>query len=339
MGKNNIYHISKITGFSPSTVSRALSGTGYCSEKTRAIIKKAADDMGFYPSTVARTMRSRRTNRILFCIPDICNPFYFDMIKGANDVFQKHGIYVMLCYTHRSLQEELNAIELLMGRFGDGMIFVSFNFNEENVSAIRRCGYPVVTTNPYESKEAPNNFDCVYVDHIRAMRLATDHLIQQGHKNIAMVVGPLTEQTGSERAQGYREAMTQAGLEVKKENIFVGDYTKASGEKASLGILDSKQRITGVVCANDLMAMGVMAACSSRGVKIPEDLALVSLDNTDYATSVHPQLTSVDMMQYAIGENAATLLLERMEEKRKYVKNIRLEPRLIVRTSSVGTKL
>ena len=335
MEKNNLYHISRITGFSPSTVSRALSNTGYCSEKTRTIIQKAADEIGFTPSSVARTMRSRQTNRILFCIPDICNPFYFNMIQGANDVFQQYGIYLILCYTHRLLSEELKAIELLKSRFGDGMIFVSFDFNQKNISAIQHCGYPVVTTNLYEIKESQNLFDCVYVDHTHAMRIATEHLIQQGHKNIAMLIGPLSEQTGRERARGYYEAMEEAGLEIKKDYVLIGDYTKQSGETAGKQLLSSSLPVTAVVCANDLMAMGFLTACSTLGVRIPQDLALVSLDNTDYATSVLPQLTSVDMMQYAIGENAANLLLERIKKKRNYAKKIRLEPQLIIRASSV----
>ena len=124
-------------------------------------------------------------------------------------------------------------------------------------------------------------------------------------------------------------------MEIKKDYVLIGDYTKQSGETAGKQLLSSSLPVTAVVCANDLMAMGFLTACSTLGVRIPQDLALVSLDNTDYATSVLPQLTSVDMMQYAIGENAANLLLERIKKKRNYAKKIRLEPQLIIRASSV----
>lgn len=334
MGKSSIYHIAEITGFSPATVSRAISGSGYCSDKTRAIIQKAAKEIDFQPSMSARALKSRRTNRILFCIPDICNPYYFNMIRGATDVFDKYGVYLMLCYTRHNLSEELKFINLLMGQYGDGMIFVSFDFNKENIGAIKKCGCPVVLTNLYENKHAGNFFDCVYVDHTRAIYLATEHLICLGHRKIALVVGSPTEQTSRERRKGFETAMQAYNIPYHDSNVFLGDYTKASGEAAGRQLTACPDRFTGVVCANDLMALGVMSACVEQGIGIPNELSIVSLDNTDFTTAVHPQLSSVDMMQYAIGQNAATMLMERINKDRDYSKTIRLEPSLVLHQST-----
>ncbi len=267
------------------------------------------------------------------------NPFYFDMIRGANDVFDKHGVYSMLCYTKHSLEEELKFIDLLMERYGDGMILVSFNFCNKNINAIKKSGYPVVLTNLYETHKEQNAFDCVYVDHTKAMYIATEHLIQQCHRNIALIIGSLEEQTGRERAKGYFQAMEKYGIPTGPENIFIGEYTKASGYKAAQQMFSSGRHYTALVTANDLMAIGALSACAENGVTIPRDLAIVSLDNTDFATTVNPNLTSIDMMQAAIGENAAILLMERIEQGRTYSKIVRLEPRLIVRESSIGTKI
>lgn len=340
MGNSNIYQISKITGFSPSTVSRALSNTGYCSDKTKKIIISAAEEVGFRPSSSARTLKSSRTNRILFCIPDICNPFYFDMIKGANNVFDQHGVYSMLCYTKHNLDEELKFIDLLMEHQGDGMIFVSFNFCDKNINAIQKSGRPTVLTNLYEAQnQEQNDFDCVYVDHIKAMYIAAEHLIQQGHHNIALIIGTLTEQTGKERAAGFFSAMEKYGIQAGPENLFLGDYTRESGYRAAQKILSDNRHFTAIITANDLMVVGVVTACTERGISIPLDLAIVSLDNTDFSTAINPHITSVDMMQTAIGETAASLLLERIELERTYPKTVRLEPQLIVRDSSLNTKL
>ncbi len=340
MGNSSIYEISKITGFSPSTVSRALSNTGYCSEKTKKAIISAAEEIGFRPSSSARTLKSNRTNRILFCIPDICNPFYFDMIKGANNVFDQHNVNSMLCYTKHSLEEELKFIDLLMEHQGDGMIFVSFNFCDKNINAIQKSGRPTVLTNLFEAPDhQPNGFDCVYVDHTKAMYLATEHLIQQGHHNIALIIGTLTEQTGKERTAGFFSAMKKYGIDAGPENLFIGDYTKESGYLAAQSILSGDRRFTAIITANDLMVVGAVTACTEQGISIPHDLAIVSLDNTDFATAINPHITSVDMMQTAIGENAACLLMERIELERTYPKTVRLEPRLIVRDSSIGTNL
>lgn len=340
MGNSNIYEISKITGFSPSTVSRALSNKGYCSEKAKKTIISAAEEIGFRPSSSARTLKSNRTNRILFCIPDICNPFYFDMIKGANYIFDRHGVVSMLCYTKHSLEEELKFIDLLMEHQGDGMIFVSFNFCEKNINAIRKSGRPSVLTNLYEAPDhQPNSFDCVYVDHTKAMYLAAEHLIHQGHRDIALVIGDPAEQTGKERTAGFFSAMKVHGIHAGPENLFIGDYTKESGYHAAQRVLSGGRHFTAIITANDLMMVGFVTACAERNVAIPHDLALVSLDNTDFATAMNPHITSVDMMQTAIGENAATLLMERIESERTYPKTVRLEPQLIVRDSSIGTKL
>lgn len=339
MPNSSIYEISRITGFSPSTVSRALSNTGYCSEKTKKTIISVAQEIGFRPSASARTLKSNRTNRILFCIPDICNPFYFDMIKGANHVFDQHGVNCMLCYTKRSLEEELKFIDLLMEHQGDGIICVSFNFCDKNVNAIQKSGRPAVLTNLYEAKNQQNSFDCVYVDHTKAMFLATEHLIQQGHRDIALVIGTLTEQTGKERAAGFFSAMENHGISAGTENLFIGDYTRESGYAAAQKILSGSRRFTATITANDLMVVGVVTACTEQKISIPRDMAIVSLDNTDFSTAIHPHITSVDMMQTAIGETAASLLMERIEKERTYPKTVRLEPQLIVRDSSIGTKL
>ena len=335
MGNSSIYEISKITGFSPSTVSRALSHTGYCSEKAKKIIISTAEEIGFRPSSSARTLKSNRTNRILFCIPDICNPFYFDMIRGANNVFDQHGVYSMLCYTKHSLKEELKFVDLLMEHQGDGMIFVSFNFCDENIRAIQKSGRPTVLTNLYETpNQQQNGFDCVYVDHTKAMYIAAEHLIQQGHRDIALIIGSLEEQTGKERAAGFFSAMEKYGIPAGPGNLFLGDYTKESGCQAAQKVLAGERRFTAIITANDLMMVGAVGACTEKGVSIPQDLSVVSLDNTDFATAIYPRITSVDMMQTAIGETAASLLMERIELGREYPKIVRLEPQLIVRDSS-----
>lgn len=331
--KTTIYDIAKATGFSASTVSRALNGTGYCNPQTKAKILEAAHALCYSPSNAGRALKSQRSNRILFCIPDIMNPFYFEMIQGATDVLNRHNFHCMLCYTQHSEAEELKYLDLLSEQYGDGMIMVSFNFSEAITEKINHAYFPVVTTNLVPKPHTDDRFDTVYIDHIRAMYLATQTLIDKGHRQIAIAVGDPGEQTGRERLRGYQDCLKDHGLPYENRNVFVGDYTIASGKNIADRILAGGKDFTGLVSANDLMALGIVSRLQAAGFTLPDDLSIVSLDNSDYADAVHPGLTSVDMKQYEIGKTSAELLLERILDKRQSRKVIRLEPGLVERQS------
>ena len=145
--KNGIKDIARITGYSTSTVARALSGSGYCDIEKKKKILAVAKELNYQSNSSAIALRRGYTKRILFCIPDICNIFYFKMIQGVIEVLEANGYYAMLYTTEKSLKKEIDIIRTLEQKFCDGMIMVSFDFCEENISAIRACGCPVVLTN------------------------------------------------------------------------------------------------------------------------------------------------------------------------------------------------
>ena len=333
---STIYKIAKQVGLSPSTVARALRGTGYCSPKARERVRKAAAALDYSPTHAARMLKSKRSSKILFCIPDIYNPFYFGMIKGASDVLEKHGYFTVLCHTRHRIEEELRLLQSLRERYGDGMILVSFNFTRLNIEAINACLMPVVLTNRYESRGGGDQFDYVYIDTYKGIGLATDHLIGKGHRRIAYLGGFRSEQTGAERLAGYQDTLKAAGLPVNQDLVMNSDYTREGGFEAGLRLLSLRRQPTGVVAANDLMAIGFMQACETRGIRIPGDISVIGMDNTDLATFVKPHLSSVLMREEDIGSNAASLLIERILEGRTYRKTVRLEPELVIRESSGG---
>jgi LacI family transcriptional regulator len=332
---STIYDIAKATGFSVSTVARALSNKGYCNEEKKKIIAEVAKELNYAPVYSAKTLKSNKTNRILFVIPDICNPFYFDMINGANDVLSQHDYLMILYYTRHSLKEELKAIQNLRERYADGMIMVSFNFCKENIDAINSVNYPVVLTNKYESEDSECGYDYVYVDTRLGIMNATEHLLKQGHERIAFVGGSLNEQTGYERYEGYRDAIINSGLEIDDKYIYESNYTESGGYLCGKQILENEIFPTAAVAVNDLMAVGMIRAFDEAGKKVPEDIAVVGMDNTDTATRISPKLTSVAMMQEEIGRNAAQILMDRINGDSTDRKKVRLLPRLIVRESSV----
>ncbi|MGG4094224.1 LacI family DNA-binding transcriptional regulator [Paenibacillus lautus] len=335
MDKHTIYTIAERVGVSPSTVSRALSGRGYCSPKTKSKILEAAKEMNYAPDHAAKMLKMRQTNKIIFAVPDICNPFYFDMINGINQVLEEHDYLMILFYTKHRLQEEMKAIQTLRENVADGMIMVSFHFGEENIGAINALQAPVVLTNKYVSPEGNDRFDYVYVDTYDGIKQSTEHLIRQGLRSIAYLGGNLSEQTGHERFCGYRDAMLNAGIPLIPRFIAESDYTESGGYVMAKAWLEGLDHPEGIVAANDLMAIGVMKACEEAGLRIPHDVAVVGMDNLDLASRVYPKLTSVALQQEEIGRKAAQILMDRMLGIPREERAVKLMPQMVVRDSSV----
>ena len=335
---SNIYEIAKITNLSPSTVARALSGRGYCSQEARELVQKTAKEMNYVPSQAAKTLRSNITNKILLSIPDIYNPFYFRMIKGVSDACERLNYRTILLPTNHSFEKEIQTVDSMREKFADGLIMVSFNFNEPLIDRIKHCAVPVVITNFYEDYSEKSNFDCVYVDHIKATYLATNYLVRRGHRRIVFIGGDPSEQTGGERLQGYKKALEAGGLPYEESYCLPAGFSRDTAREQFRLFLASGAPFTAVVAANDLMGIGVTDVCHEKGLKIPDDVSIITLDNTDFCTCVYPNLTSVDMKQENIGTMAAELLLERIREHRDFRKSLLIEPEMIYRDSVIDNK-
>lgn len=329
----SIYKIAKETGYSSSTVARALSGKGYVSEETRKRIFEAAEKFDYRPNLSARSLRNNKTQRILLGIPDICNPFYFRIIRGASETLEKNGYYVMLYATDARIEKEEAMIDLLKQKYCDGLIMVSFDFNERNIAAVRRADMPVVLMNRYLGQKPDDNFDYIYVDHIAGMESAASHLLDRGCKDVVVILGDMRKQTSFERFEGYERAFRKRGLPVDRRKLLHGGFNLDRAYAAFKKYVESGEPFDGVIASNDLAAFGVLKYCRECGLDVPRDFRLVSFDNTDYAVVCNPTLTSVDMCQYDLGRSAAEVLIERFKG-RTQPHNVTLMPQLIVRQSS-----
>lgn len=331
---SSIYAIAEKTGFSASTVARALRGTGYVSERTRGIILDAATELNYAPNQAAKTLKNNITRKIMFCIPDILNPYYFKMIRGVFDITEQNGYYTVLAYSQHDTEREIQIIKALKTGFVDGLILGSFDFNHRLIEEIRDSGYPTVLTNLVRTDSGDDQFDCVYVDHTKAVRLATEHLLRRGHRNICLLGGSLSEQTGAERRLGYASAMSDFGLERRDELIIQSNFTREGGYRDFSRFTDLKIHFTAIVACNDLMGVAAMYRCRELGLSVPGDVAIATLDDTDYCLCTDPNLTSIDMKQYEIGSHSADLLLKNIRGQRKTKNIVRLEPELVIREST-----
>ncbi len=327
-----IYEIAREAGVSPSTVARALRGTGYCSAENRQKIKAIAKRMGYVPNHAARSLKSKRSQKVLFCIPDIYNPFYFRMIKGASDVLEGHGYFPVLCHTKGDIDIELKMLRNLQEGYGDGMIFVSFDFNQRNIAAVNACGCPVVLNNNYQSPDGKDAFDCVYVDTFEGIRAAALHFIDQGHERLGYIGGRAQTQTGRERFAGFLRALLDRDVPVHQRFFKVGDFTMDSGRQAMTEMIEQGELPQALVVANDLMAIGALQVCQERGLRVPGDLAIIGMDDSDLAQCLH--LSSIQMREEEIGRQAATLLMDRILHGHSEKRIVRLQPSLMLRGSS-----
>jgi LacI family transcriptional regulator len=331
---STIYDIAKAAGVSASTVSRVLAGQG--SKKNRELVLQVAKQKNFAINDSAKILKTKKTNRMMLAVPDICNPFYFKMIEGANEVLEQSGYLFMLYYTKHSLEEELKAIQLLNQKVVDGMIMVSFHFCRENIDAINQAGCPVVLTNRYDSPEGGDRYDYVYIDTYLGIKLAALHLISLGHRKIAYFGGSIREQTGLERYQGYRDALKASDIPFDPALVREANYSESAGYACMKALIEARTDVTAVVTSNDLIALGAMTACAEKGIAIPGDIAITGMDNTELSGRVAPNLTTIDMQEGEIGRLAATLLIERIQDPDTRKKQIRLEPELIVRNSTAS---
>lgn len=330
---STIYDIAEKVGLSPSTVARALNGKGYCSRAAKEKILQIAQEMHYVPVQAAKSLKSKITRKIMMCIPDILNPYYFSMISSVNEVMANNQYHTILACTHHNAQKELEMIESLKERFVDGLIIGSFDLNNKLLQAMKDLGIPVVVLNFCNNPAYTEQFDCVYVDHTKAVQIATEHCIQKGHTRIAFLCDSLKEQTGRERLAGYRKALDEAQLSYDESLVIQSDHTMEGGYKAFSGFLDKKVDFTAVVSCNDLMGIACLNVCRERGLQMPDDFSIVTLDNTDYCLCTSPRLTSVNMMQGQMGLYAAQCILQQINEERDYKQMMVLTPRLVIRDS------
>ena len=330
---STIYDIAKKVGLSPSTVARVLSGRGYSSNDAKEKVMSAADELKYTPIHAAKALKSKITNTIMMCIPDITNPYYFNIISNVCDVMENGGYRTILTYTHHNALKELSLMESLKERYVDGLIMVSFDFNEKLLNAMKELEMPVVLLNHYNYPDFAGVFDCVYIDHKKATQIATEYCIQKGHKEILFLGANKKEQTCIERLSGYEMALSAAGLEFNQSLVLEADYTIEGGKEAFENALKSETSFSAVISCNDLMGIACMNVCREQGKKVPDDISLVTLDNTDYCLCTTPRLTSVDMMQNQIGICAAQCMLQQINKERRYKQTLVLSPELVIRDS------
>ncbi len=340
MPKLNLAQIARRVNVSKSTVSRVFNDypNSGISEDTRRRILKAVKEMGYEPNLSARALRHARTHVIGAIIINVNYPFTSGYILAMERVTRQKGYHLILCNTRESLDQEIEEIRMLRQRGVEGMIIEHVGSSCDHLLELAKESYPFILLDRCE--QAPE-LDYVTFDDVEGGRLATEALISAGHKRIAHIGGPDYKLFAQDRLEGYRRALDNAGLPADPEWVVrVGNSTGIDdlrmGRQAAEKLLALPHRPDAVFCAWDYLALGVFQTAAARGIRIPDDLAVIGFDNQEIlCDSIPVPLASVDLDTNQLGQVAAELLLEKIEKGPAGLPHhaIKLKPRLIVRAS------
>lgn len=335
--KVTIYDVAKEAHVSTGTVSRYLNGVGKSRGDTEERIREAVEKLNFVPNRAARALKSRKHNIICLAYPEADNPFFFELVKEIESDLKKAGYSMMISHTHGNPEEELTILSMTKEGIMDGLILINFNYTPEHLAAFREAECPLVLSSLCVSEYGGNNddnFDYVGIDVFNGLYMTTMHLIEQGHRKIAFVGGDRNLCVFRERFAGYCSALSRSQIEVEDRYCFFNGYGEASGYESAMQILEMEDRPTAICTVNDVTAIGVMKALKKRGVRIPEDMAVIGLDNIGFDDALTPGLSSAKMMQEALGKCAVDFLLARLRGDRSRSKKIIYQPELVIREST-----
>ena len=301
-----IYDLARETGFSASTVSRALSGSGQIRPDTVRRIREVAGAMGYRPNHVARSLTVRRSDSIGLMLPDIANPFFPALVREIQLLAHQHGRTLLLCNTGGVPEVEIEYLEILASRRIDGVLTMGLSASTDVVRQYLQGGMRFVALD--RASTAPEILS-VLADHRQGGLLATLHLTSMGHRRIGYVSGPLNLAVAQERLEGHRDALRLSGLSPDARWEAAGDFSEASGYEEAEKLLARAPELTALAVANDLMALGVIAALRERGREVPADVSVVGFDDIELGRYAVPTLTTVRQPLAALARAAIELLL------------------------------
>ncbi|MFN4116403.1 MAG: LacI family DNA-binding transcriptional regulator [Inhella sp.] len=327
-GKVTLGMVAEACGVSPSTVSRILNGTAIVSEEKRAAVDRAIAELGFVPNPIARGLAGGRTMSVGVITQVIDSPFYGVALRGIEEELDPLGYSPLFVSGHWNAEHEKRCFETLMARRVDGLIILTGRLSNATLKAIAKQ-IPTVITG--RELKAPNLFSLDF-DNYQGARLATEHLLERGHRDIAHIAGDPLHPDAIERLRGYRDALEVAGVPFRESLVLPGMYFEESGREMVERLLASGQRFTAIFAANDQMAFGAAVALHARGLRVPDDVSLVGFDDLAPAAHVVPPLTTVHQAGRELGRAAARALLALLNGTEP--KEVLPAPQLIVRAST-----
>ncbi|HHV31596.1 LacI family DNA-binding transcriptional regulator [Caproiciproducens sp. LBM24188] len=306
-----IKDIARETGLSIATISKYVNG-GTLKEKNRIAVERAIKKLDYHVNEYARGLKSNRSRTVGVIIPELSNLFVTQIITAMEDILRQHGYSVIICDCHTDEKLECDAAKFLIGKRVDGIINMPVCRDGRHLRPAKEQKIPVVLIDR-SVPELSSYADSVLIDNAAAARSAVEHLLDNGHRRIGIIVGPKDVFTSQQRLAGFVDALKSHSVEYDEQLVINSDYTLHGGYESMRAMLKTHPDLTAIFVTNYEMTLGAVIAANEMGIKIPQELSLIGFDNMDLSRIAHPRLTIVTQPLEEIGSQVARILLDRLE--------------------------
>jgi LacI family transcriptional regulator, galactose operon repressor len=306
-----IRDVARHAGVSPMTVSRVINDSAPVSPATKARVEEAIAELGYVPSRLARSLGARRTRTLAVIVPDVANPFFTLIVRGAEDVARRAGYRVILCDTRADTGLERDVVEEMIAHRVDGIVIAPVSDRSiDHLRRLARFGIPFVLVD----RTIPGvDADAVLGDSEGGARRLVEHLVSLGHRRIGLIVESSDVSTARDRRRGYEAALEAAGLSADPSLVAEATVDPAGGLRGMQQLLEAAERPTAVFAVNNLVAVGAIEAVRAAGLGVPDDVAIVCFEDIEYASRLYPFLTAMEQPAETFGTLGTQLLLERID--------------------------
>ncbi|BFM12293.1 substrate-binding domain-containing protein [Simiduia litorea] len=325
-----IYDVSELAGVSLATVSRVMNKNAQVSEKTKQKVLAAMESLGYRPSAIAKGLASKHTSSVGVLISELHGPFYGMMMSEVETELRNHDVHAIIAAGHSDAAKEEDAIEFLLSRRCDALILYVESVTDDYLIKLAKKGTPLVIIGRNIPKLAKN---CISLNNELGGYLASKHVLDNGHRKIAYISGPLWKDDAQERLAGHKRALAEYNVKFNEKLLFEGSYQEEGGVEGLTHLLAQRSNFTALLCANDEMAAGAMTAARDLGLAIPQDLSVVGFDNVAYSRYVYPKLCTINYPIREMANMAAHWVLKYVYKNNAFdIQNI-FEPELVTRDS------
>jgi LacI family transcriptional regulator len=330
--------VAALAGVHRATAARALSPAGRSLLRAATIsrVESAARELNYRPNQLATALRTHKSATIGVLLPDLTNPLFPPVVRGIEDVLGRNGYTALLANTDNDAARERSLFETLRTRRVDGFLIATARRQDAMLDVAAAEGVPVVLVNRCNDDSA---FSLVTSQDTDGIGQAVRHLVGLGHQRIAYVGGPRDVSTADARVRAFRRYTRQAGMGADEAPVVrSANFTEPDGIAGAGALLDDHPDVTAIMAGNDLIALGVLRTCKSRGLHCPRDVSVVGFNDMRFADAFEPPLTTVRVPQYDLGVRAAELLLETLTTPRTGVRVVRLPVSLVIRGSTAEVR-
>lgn len=323
--------VAQLAGVSTATVSRALMNPEKVSATTRKRVEEAVLEAGYSPNSLARNLRRNESKTIVTIVPDICDPYFTEIIRGIEDAAMENGYLVLLGDSGQQQKRESSFVNLVFTKQADGMLLLGTALPFDISKPEQKNLPPLVMACEYAPElELPT----VHIDNLTSSFEAVNYLTQMGHKRVAQISGPKDAALCHFRNQGYQQAIRRAGVPMNATYTMYSDFTFEGGAKAVRKLLSLPEPPTAIFCHCDVMAIGAIQEAKKLGLRVPQDLSVVGFDDIQFSEYCDPPLTTISQPRYEIGRQAMLMMLDLLKGREIGAASRLLETKLVVRNSA-----